>query len=349
MKYVGEMKPPPSWEMSATIAPNIVRYLIAESAQSGHPLDSFLRTIGLTRETVDAPALRVSHRQGSGLIEYALRTVGGPPLGLRVGLRQPITAIGLLGLGMMSAATVADAVELGVRFQSLGGAMMRWTLVHEGRTLGIVVDAYGGSPAVDKFLIDEGLASVARWGRELAPGEYKILRVELARQRPEDTTPYAECFDSWVLFGAKRNALVLDSTCWGRELPTQDPWTFRIAVAELEAAAATVLDQREIVATLSARVEAALPDVLSLSDHARALAISERTLRRRLAEVPASYFDVVDEVRRHIVDRRITYPQLALADLAAQIGYTDERSLRRSVRRWFGKSPTELRRERAED
>ena len=106
-------------ETSATIAPNIIRYLRLTAEARGHRLDRILHEVGIAPSELDTPGLRVSFRQGSRIIESAVEELGAPHLGLEVGRRQPITASGILGLGMMASPRVIDAVALGLRFQNL--------------------------------------------------------------------------------------------------------------------------------------------------------------------------------------------------------------------------------------
>lgn len=328
---------------SATVAPYLVRYLLLIADERGVPFDDALRAGGLTREAVEAPALLVSFRQGRAVIEAAIEVLGEPALGLVVGGRQPITAAGLLGLGWLASATVGDAVALGVRYQGLAGAMVHWSAERDGDLLVVTAAVHGDSARVDDFLVDEGFASITRSARDAIGPGFTPHAVELARPAPADPAPWADCFGVPVAFGAPRNAWVLARDAWSQPLPSADRWTLGLSRALLDAEAAEAVDRQELVALLSARVDAALPDVLPLAAHARALAMSERTLRRRLADVASTYSDVVDEVRRRRVGRLIGHRDVPLAEIAARVGYADERSLRRAVRRWFGRSPAALR------
>ena len=329
---------------SATVAPNIIRYLMLVAAEHGRSLERTLRAVGLAPETVDAPTLRVSFRQGRALIETALDDLDVPALGILVGSRQPITASGLLGLGMLASPRIVDAVHLGVRFQNLAGSMVRWSAVREGPLLAVVAEPTGDAPRVDAFLVDEGFSNITRMARDATGPQFHPYRVQFARPEPPESAAYDDFFGAPVAFDAPRNAWMLARDEWDVVIPTADPWTLATVTALLDTEAESAVDRQELVAVLSARVEAALPDILPLAAHARELAMSERTLRRRLADVDTTYSDIVDEVRRRLTARQIHRRDVPVADIAARLGYSDERSMRRAVRRWFGRSPAELRR-----
>jgi AraC-like DNA-binding protein len=48
-------------------------------------------------------------------------------------------------------------------------------------------------------------------------------------------------------------------------------------------------------------------------------------------------------VRRERVEQLLLRPELTLRDIARRAGFSDERALRRAVRRWHGTSPVQLR------
>lgn len=67
----------------------------------------------------------------------------------------------------------------------------------------------------------------------------------------------------------------------------------------------------------------------SLEEMARSIAVSPRTLQRRLAECGTSWRAELDAVRR----QRVRRGACSMTALARDLGYTDPRSARRAVRR----------------
>jgi AraC-like DNA-binding protein len=58
--------------------------------------------------------------------------------------------------------------------------------------------------------------------------------------------------------------------------------------------------------------------------------------------------DIVDDVRRDRFLELIAQPAApSVAQLAQLLGYSEQAALTRSCRRWFGQTPTALRRQRA--
>lgn len=83
--------------------------------------------------------------------------------------------------------------------------------------------------------------------------------------------------------------------------------------------------------------------VPTLAEVARALAVSERTLRRRLREYGTSYSELLQEVRRNSALTALVYSSLTVDQIAAQLGYTETTNFRHAFRRWLGDSPHAFR------
>lgn len=95
---------------------------------------------------------------------------------------------------------------------------------------------------------------------------------------------------------------------------------------------------------LVGRVRALMgPTAWTEPDVARALGMSVATLRRRLAEEGASFRTLSSDVRRDAAASLLATGR-GLEDVAAELGFSDARSLRRACRVWFDMTPDEYRR-----
>ncbi|MFJ5999932.1 AraC family transcriptional regulator [Streptomyces sp. NPDC092370] len=338
-------QPGTSRSTSATIPPNILRCLIPVTEEYGVDLWPELNRVGLDEAMMCSAALRVSYRQGGAVIRRALELTGDAHLGLRVGAAQHLTSWGLLGFAQMAAGTLWEAVETGVRFQNLSGAMVVWSAGPEeaGYALRAELPDPALDPAVAVFLAEEAFAGVVALTRLNSGEGFAPQSVEFAFPAPRDTGPFTELFRCPVRFGAAGNRLVLPTAWAGRPMPGRDPVTYTAVVEILEEQAASRRNQQDLLEVLEISIAQSLPDVPSFVEQARRHASSERTLRRRLAECGTTYEAVVDGVRRERVEQLLRRPELTLRDIARQAGFSDVRALRRAVHRWHGVAPARLR------
>jgi AraC-like DNA-binding protein len=76
---------------------------------------------------------------------------------------------------------------------------------------------------------------------------------------------------------------------------------------------------------------------------AKALAMSTRTLARRLAVQKTTYEEVVDQLRCSLALQYLKDPGMSLSQIAWQLGYEQSTSFNHAFRRWTGRSPSEVR------
>lgn len=71
--------------------------------------------------------------------------------------------------------------------------------------------------------------------------------------------------------------------------------------------------------------------------------LSGQTLRRRLKDEGSSYPRIKDEVRQDLAIEKLRILQFPIAEIAAQLGFSEARSFTRAFRQWTGYSPSEYR------
>jgi AraC-like DNA-binding protein len=81
----------------------------------------------------------------------------------------------------------------------------------------------------------------------------------------------------------------------------------------------------------------------ALTDVAKFLGISDRSLRRQLRQQGISFRGLLDDLRTHIALKYLRTTKLANEDIALALGFSDAANFRRAFRRWTKKSPSEIR------
>ena len=136
------------------------------------------------------------------------------------------------------------------------------------------------------FFCEELFASCLTIARELVGAELCPVRAEFAYPKPAYAAEYEALFGCEVRFGAARNQLLISSQWLARPLPGYNPLTAQQALA-LCAQQRTPdggEPHQEIVAAVERLLRSQLSAQPRLNDVARTLNLSERPLRRKLAE-----------------------------------------------------------------
>jgi AraC-like DNA-binding protein len=95
--------------------------------------------------------------------------------------------------------------------------------------------------------------------------------------------------------------------------------------------------------SVRARVTACLDDGRpTAADLASKMKLSVRTLQRRLAAEGTSFSALLDEVRRDYTLSALSKKKLTCDELSEKLGYCQQSTFTRAVRRWTGKPPSAL-------
>lgn len=99
-----------------------------------------------------------------------------------------------------------------------------------------------------------------------------------------------------------------------------------------------------LVSQLSARLEASLPHVPSITQLAQDLCVSERTLARHIRQATGkSPLGFVQGIRMQRARTLLHNTRMPIEQVAAQVGYQDATALRKLLRKLIGATPGKLR------
>ncbi|MGW4533423.1 helix-turn-helix domain-containing protein [Nocardia sp. NPDC004340] len=100
--------------------------------------------------------------------------------------------------------------------------------------------------------------------------------------------------------------------------------------------------------TTAARVRAAIDRALlesraDIDTVARMLTVHERTLQRALAAEGTTFTALLDAARRDIAHGLLCETDLPMSRITTLIGLREQSALTRAVRRWYGRTPQQVR------
>jgi AraC-like DNA-binding protein len=286
--------------------------------------------------------------QFSQLWEGLAAASGDPLIGFRVFAPDPLSWLGVLGHLMLASPTLRQAADNLMRYMPLVSPVVRATIEPKSDRVRVGLNLVGGVHPVPLQRYD------FTWNLLLATLRFvggrpdlKPVLVEYSYPAPGDSTPWDKRFGCPVRFGAPGNALEFANADITTPIPTANP----LAAEGLF----RLLDERLVQAersSFAARVREMLPAMIdqggALRDAvARRLAISERTLQRRLADEGTDFSTLVDEVRRTIAQQYLGSDRISVKNLSYKLGFSDPSAFHRACLRWFGKAPGEFQQKSA--
>ncbi len=293
------------------------------------------------------PSLRVSYRSAHLFFARALQALHRPAAGLELGGQGDIGDFGLLGLAILTSRTLGEALTAAMDNYRVCGCMLELSLqpVRPG-VLAIEARSPFADALLEPFFCDELFASCVSVTRRLAGDGFSPLRLELRRAAPGDVGDYARVFRCPLTFSARANRLLIDTRWLAHPLPGHNPLTARQALslcAEGLAPEPGAGERQEIVVAVERLLRDRVDRHPRMADVAQLLNISERSLRRRLAESGVAFRDLHDRIRAEHALRLLHARDLSVAEVGVQVGFNDSREFRRAFKRWTGMAPTMAR------
>jgi AraC-like DNA-binding protein len=328
---------------AASIPAFLIRSLVATLDDLGLDAKRVLVGLGLAIDDLADPACRVSFRQGREVILRAMKLAKGRALGLETGMREKITSVGLVGYAMMTAATVGDAVRLGLELQKDTGSMLEFGTRVSAREVAVTAASRFNDPDIYGFLVEEAFASFMGIGMALTDGGFRPLRIDLAYPAPAHAGHYDQVFHCPVRFSQVESAFVFDPALFAQPLASADPIGHRQLLEFLAFNRARSREAAEVIESVERVLRPKLGGRYAIADIARELGMSERTMRRRLAESNVSFQSIVDGLKKQRALELLANPELAVEQISVAVGFTDPHNFRRAFRRWTGSTPSALR------
>ncbi|MCX4245899.1 AraC family transcriptional regulator [Paraliomyxa miuraensis] len=323
----------------AVHALHLVRLLEEDFAVSAAAV---LEPLRLDAEALAEPGRRLSVGELERLVVRAHALCGDPALAVRFGMRMQISAHGYLGFAAMTAATIGDALRLAVRFAPTLTDALQLSLVEGEHQAALCVTEQAELGEAREGIVIALLVGIWRIGLMLTDGPLPGA-AELAMPRPGW---WVESIlgDGEIRFDAPAHRLVFDRALLHRPIRLADPMAARLARQQCEQQLAMLGTAHDVVGQARNLLLDPRGGIASLPSIARALHLSTRTLKRRLAEAGCSYRSLVDDVRRERALVLLAEPGLDLTTIAMRLGYSDATNFSRAFRRWTGAPPSRYRR-----
>lgn len=286
----------------------------------------------------------VTPKEEMGVITNLLGQMPEPAgAGLVVGLRHQLTAYGILGYGLMSSATVRDAMILASRFLPLTYTFVKIGFFREGKQSLVVFGVPEGlPPAVQRFVVERAMAATSRVIADMT--EETLVLDSFDLEYPAPLKPAADLPDrvlgAAIRYGAQFNALRFPFAQLERALPGANPST----AAMCERLCQELISQRRTTLTTAMIVRdflkaAPAGSLLVLGDLAGKLNISERTLKRKLQAESTSFSDLQAETLRERAQQLLA-GEMSLTQIAEVLGFADLSTFSQAYKRWTGVAPS---------
>ncbi|MEW9797081.1 AraC family transcriptional regulator [Alteromonas sp. CYL-A6] len=261
-------------------------------------------------------------------------------LGLHIGLAMLPQHFDTIGFLLLSSPSLSVAVDSLINYSPLIGEGGQFAKTHTAQGWSIRYDArFTIAVSLRIEAIFASIATGARWvaGKNITP---VAVCFSHAQQAPDAL--YQQAFgEAEVNFEHAHNAIVYADSDWHYKQREVNP-AVQAQMLGLANQQLAQLSPQNFVE----QVEALLTNQpwLSRAQIAASLAVSERTLQRRLRASDTHYQALAQHIRKQHALAQIHKPHVTQASLADYLGYSDESAFAKAFKRWTGMGFRDYRR-----
>jgi AraC-like DNA-binding protein len=319
--------------------------LIEAIAAAGGDPDEVLGSVGLDRPALSNPSGFMACSDFTRLLEAAAQATGDDCFGLHLGAHYQPKNIGPLAYVVLNSPTFATAME------NVG----RYHKVHnEATQVSLTVDddwAYLRLLLVDPAIEfprqhnEYGIAIMLGTIRLMAGSQWAPSEVQLSHPTPRDASEHIRLFRCPVSFGCASNAIVMEREFVDRTVPAADARLYPILQRYLDRVLSEMPEEDGLLVSVRKAVGESMRDTdPTLTQVARRVALSPRTLQRRLKDRGIDFVRLVDDTRRRFAFNYLRDPEHTFTEIAYLLGYSEVSAFNRAFKRWTGSTPSDYRR-----
>lgn len=276
----------------------------------------------------------------------AIRLCPGSQLPLEVGKSLHLSAYGLYGFALLCSPSVRSGFEFAVRYHQLATPIFEinweirdeafvWTFPDEGRV------EY--PRPLKKYLLLQQLSQHVTHVKDIARADRKPAVIRAAMEPAEPVTFFEDAFGCPIIFGATATEIEYDMSILDDRPPLTNPITYAMLRESCEGLIGAIYDKTGIAGQVSRIFMENAAPFPSMEDVAAKLAMTSRTLRRRLTEEGVSFSGLLDEVRNRLAKKYLDSSAFTVDDITELLGFSDTANFRSSFKRWNGLTPSAYR------
>ncbi|MDQ3033302.1 MAG: AraC family transcriptional regulator, partial [Myxococcota bacterium] len=262
----------------------------------------------------------------------------GRGLTVDVATHTQLEDLGPFGFSILTAPTALDALRTATRDYVVINDDGRWSIEVGPRR---VTARWARSRRPDAGVVASNESIVAHFVlgmRQAMGGDLAIEEIRFAHSAPRHARQVMETLRAPVVFDALDTAIVLARAPLD-DVPRLASPKLHAYFMPIVAAEIAALQRQRTFADRVRDAIAAHPSGTGGDVIAASFGITERTLRRRLAEHRTSFRALAEEQRASMALERIAHGGEPLSRIAYELGFSDASAFGRAFRRWHGTTP----------
>lgn len=316
------------------------------AAEYGIERDRCLRGTDITEAQLSDAGAKVALRQEIAVIRNFVEAMPDRwGLGVAIGKRYHTNIFGIWGFALLSSPTPRAAIDTAIKYAKLSFLIAEMRLTTIDGAPAIAFDTSTLEPSIRGFVVERHMAATLNFTREFnADFDTSRYKVHITASNRDYGRHLSDLLSIEVICGRSVDALILPNDSLDRPLAKSDPATQEYCLGQcrtlLEKQAGALPPLSQLVRDL---VVGELGSDVSIGTIATKLAMSERTLRRRLSDEGTSFRHIYNDTRLVIARELLETAGLTVQAAAWRVGYAEPAAFVRAFAKRFGCTPGSVR------
>ncbi|WP_108805596.1 AraC family transcriptional regulator [Aquimarina sp. Aq107] len=268
----------------------------------------------------------------------------GPGFGVRVGQQMVIEDYGVLGLSWRTCSKVGEIFERSDRYFKLLSNTFVWKIKEEGNISHVILNRESHRRGME-LSTEASLSATVIVLQAISEKDISPTQVSFKHGPSQDLTSYNTAFKCPILF---------NQPCYSLSYKTAD---LNLRTAKADASINSYLlkqvDEntkgikilgnkfvRDVESLIKDGLPTGIPAIQNISE---LLAMSNRTLTRRLSEASVTYRDLVKKTQEKIAKDMLRDKNQSIGDIAFLTGFSEQSAFNRAFKKWTNQTPSEFR------
>jgi len=314
---------------------------------AGFDTRPYLKRAGLKREDLCDVERQIPYKAFIDTLLKILEEIDLPALGLLEGNRWTVVEMGIVGYALFSSSDLEHAIDRYTRYQDLCAPIIKFQYLREGER--VVMRSKFVAPEFEtdlkkvRYAVEQAFVQWANFGRVFAHSKHWFNVIHFTFPEPAYSNLYKEYFDCPIQYEQPFNEFLFPASylesrldCANKKIAGLCEQLCESVLNELDNEKSMLSDIHKFLSVNPGRAPR-LPEV------AERMFMSERTLRRRLAEEGTSFQCVVQDFRLGLAKRYLLSSNLPIAEVSDLVGYSEPANFHRAFCKKFNVTPNQYR------
>ena len=323
-----------------SVAVELGRYLKALGLEGA----SVLQAAGLKRQTLSERHSRFPAEQLAAALQISARHTNDPFFGLHFGAWYRPRVLNACNYAINSAPDLHNAlISVQVHNNFVAGIPTQLSARDSFTELSWNIELATSSL---RHLIDFKTMRLLKHIQQSTGPEWRPLRVNLVYQKPENEEEYFRSLGPNIHFDQPVNSIRIEAEILAIPMPDADPDIYHMACNSLKNPFASTRETEKPIDQFLQFIHGQLGKKnVTMASASKHLLMTQQQLRRLLKKHGTCFQCALKEARKAHAAHYLCETETRFSEITYLLGFSDQSTFSRAIKRWFGTTPRDMRRD----